>query len=166
MGNALCCASPEDAIEAVVDDKKPRLFGKLNVSESEDSDNHPIEERLRDLIPKIRNVKKQLESCLRQQVRLKEEVSVQMDGDTVSLDKQVWTLSKLVVIMTNWCVFRMQKVILEAIIILKRRSDQCQVKMTQECEQILNEAEKIQKEKLKSHVSANKLSYDADEADE
>ena len=60
-------ASPDDGIEAaIVEDKKPKLFGKLNAaSDDESSDNHPIEERLRDLIPKIRNVKRQLDICLK-----------------------------------------------------------------------------------------------------
>ena len=58
MGNTLCCASPEDGVEALKEEKKPKLFGKLNQgSDSEDSEDNPIEERLRDLIPKIRNVK-------------------------------------------------------------------------------------------------------------
>ena len=38
---------------------------------------------------------------------------------------------------------------------LKRRSDQAQAKMTQECEQILDEAEKIQKDNLAMSDSLN-----------
>jgi len=88
MGNAICCANNiEDQVEAIGELKKPALFGKLH-HDSDDSDSdekdHPLEERLRDLVPKIRQLKQQLESCQKQQVKLKEEVLTNQAGDTVS----------------------------------------------------------------------------------
>mmetsp|Transcript_17084 Transcript_17084/g.23018 ORF Transcript_17084/g.23018 Transcript_17084/m.23018 type:complete len:119 (-) Transcript_17084:164-520(-) len=118
MGNALCCASPEDGIDMHqhgLDEKKPKLFGKMH-GDSSDSDsdqaNAPVEERLKDLVPKIRAIKKQLDACQKQQVRLRDEVQTKKEGDTTA--------------------------IMEAIMALKRQTDQRQVQMTQECEKILD----------------------------
>ena len=59
MGSALeCCASNDDGIENNVrEERRGKLFGNLNISDDSDEEENPIEERLRDLIPKIRSIK-------------------------------------------------------------------------------------------------------------
>ena len=53
---------------------------------------------------------------------------------------------------TNF-LFDSQKEILDGILSLKKKSDQSQIEMTKECEKILEKAESIQKEKLRSRLS-------------
>ena len=59
MGTALeCCASNDDGIENNVgDERREKLFGNLNNSDDSDEQENSFEERLRDLIPKIRSIK-------------------------------------------------------------------------------------------------------------
>ena len=67
MGNAMCCGSPDDGQDGTVESGR-RLFGKMhNDAESESSDdkNDPLDERLRDLVPKIRQVKQLLDICVK-----------------------------------------------------------------------------------------------------
>mgnify|MGYP000477335382 CR=1 FL=1 len=88
MGNAICCASTvEDTVATAGELRRPALFGKVHVDSDDsgsDEHEHPLEERLRDLVPKIRQIKSQLEICQKQQIRLKEEVLTHKDGNTVS----------------------------------------------------------------------------------
>lgn len=69
MGNVICCANDGDTIVETVnpsDLKRPQLFGAPHQSSSDENssdDEHPLEERLRDLVKKIQEVKKQLELC-------------------------------------------------------------------------------------------------------
>lgn len=86
MGN-MCCAAPDEGMgSSTLDDKKPKLFGKIHAESDSDEneENQTVEERLKDLVPKIREVKNQLDHCLKQQVRLKEEVQASKGADTVS----------------------------------------------------------------------------------
>ena len=77
MGNAICCSSgPGAQAEPLFEKKKPVLFGKLHTqSDGSDSDEKlPLEERLRDLVAKIRKVKHKLDLSQKQQSQLREEV--------------------------------------------------------------------------------------------
>ena len=97
----VCCFDNESEIEKNIDTnditkKGPKLFGQVHGGEeSDDSDNvnDPIEskslkinlnpintkscfiERLRDLVDKMRELKVKTDKCLKQQIRLKDEVA-------------------------------------------------------------------------------------------
>ena len=110
MGNVVCCANnPDELVNKVNlgEIRKPKLFGAQTAgdssSEGSDHEGQSIEgksgftaaacsktnyvapvESLRQLVPKIRSIKQQLDACSKQQIKLKEEVLSFKSGDTVS----------------------------------------------------------------------------------
>ena len=66
MGNVMCCGAPDEGlVDGNIEVSKPVLFGQMdaNGSFSSDDQDDPLDERLRDLVPKIRQLKQQLEVC-------------------------------------------------------------------------------------------------------